>query len=546
MLEEMRAMEEMKVWELVRLPPGRHAVGVKWVFKVKRMADGSVERFKARLTAKGYAQVPGQDYGETFAPVGKFTTSRVLMALAAQNRWHLHQMDVSNAFLHGTLHEEVYMQQPEGFNDGTGRVCRLRKALYGLKQSPRCWNEEVARCLLSGGFRQSKLDASLFVRGQGNSFVAVLVYVDDLMIAAAELAHMQQVKSLLQSRYRMKDLGEVSLYLGMQINRSLRDGWLELGQERYANTLAAKFQHVIEGTRPASVPMSPDVRAKIKKASDLGEPCDPTLFRSLVGSLMFAATTTRPDLAFAACTLSQHFSDPHDLHLAAATHALRYFVDTAGTVLRYVAQGDAELVGYTDSDWAGEWDRKSRGAYIFTMGGTAVSWRSAKQQTVATSSCEAEYMALSEGAKEGVWLRRLLGDLGYGPGPVPLLCDSASARSLAHNPVMHGRTKHIEVHHHFVRDMVAAGEVLVREVRTHLQDADFLTKPLSGSKHKECCKRVGLEWLRYGVEAKGGCWKSHNLYVASTPYIAHDPQDWLEGMEALAAEMEELAVLLYD
>jgi histone deacetylase 1/2 len=515
--EEMEAMREHNVWTLVALPEGRKPVGVKWVFKVKRKEDGSLERFKARLTAKGYAQRHGEDYDQTYSPVGKFTTSRTLLAMATLKAWHLHQMDVSNAFLNGHLDEEVYMEQPTGYEDGSGRVCRLNKAIYGLKQAPRCWNEEIGRCLSKGRFHQSGCDPSLWLRGEGENLVVVLVYVDDLLIASPSFSLIASTKSLLQATYKMKDLGEVSLFLGMHIKRSVKGGWLELGQERYIRTWEEKYKEVFEGLKMHwSCPMGVEDGKAFKKGLGprrrkgeqrmypeevlmAGAMVDSTLYQSIVGSIMFAATTTRPDLAFSASVLAQFNSEPREQHLNAAVRVLRYALDTSHMVLRYEARrgyergGDVEIVGYTDATWGGEEDARSRGSYAFLVGGAAVSWRSKKQETVAKSSCEAEYMALSEGVSEAVWLRRLVEELGGGNQPVKLLVDSQSAISIAHNPTYHNRTKHMNIHFHFVREKVKSRDVVVEFVPSKEQAADFFTKALCGDTHWTNMEMLGMK-----------------------------------------------------
>lgn len=496
--KEVNAMRTMGVWdpEPVELPPDKKAVSVKYVFRKKTDQDGNVMQYKVRLVAKGFTQVPGEDFGEVFALVGKFTTGRVLLALAAVKGWYVHQEDVDHAFLNGVLHEEVYVKQPEGFDDGTGRVYRLRKALYGLKQAPRVWNEDIGATLVDAGFTRSASDEALYVRFERGEPVYVLVYVDDLLLVSPKLDLIGKVKHTLASKYQMKDLGEVSMYLGVQIQRSREEGWLEIGQEKYIRGLKVRFSEELKGTTKVSTPISVGELGKIRKGTYSGEdakPADAKVYQSIIGSLMFAAVTTRPDLSFAVNTLAQWSIEPKQIHMLAAKRALRYLTDTAARVIRYSRQSGESLLGYTDSDYASERDAKSRAAYVFKLGGGAVSWYSKKLDGVSDSTTEAEYKALSQGAKEAIWLKRLLAEMHVGNGgAIPLYCDNESAISLAHNPVLHQRTKHINVAWHFVRYAVRQQEVVVEPVRSHLQDADMLTKALPTQKLNDNLERIGM------------------------------------------------------
>jgi hypothetical protein len=515
---EMEAMEFHQVWKLVSRPEGRKVVGVRWVYKVKVKEDGTIERFKARLTAKGFSQKEGEDYDEIYAPTGKATTSRAFLATAAVRNWHVHQMDVNNAFLYGTLKEEVYMEQPEGYDDGSGRVCKLLRSIYGLKQAPRCWYEEIERCLAEGGFSMSDADHALFFRTSNGTLVVLLVYVDDLLIACTSISEVMKVKELLKGRYKMKDLGEVSMFLGMHVRRNMTDGWLELGQQRYVSGWRDKFCKVLSGLNKGwSTPIDENEAKVLRKGLGLkkkgqervatlemreaGHQVDSTLYQSIVGTIMFAATTTRPDLAFSASVLAQFNSDPRERHLDAALRTLQYGISTSHMVIRYERNKGLGVEGFTDSDFAGEGEARSRGAYVFMLCGGAVSWRSKKQETVARSSTEAEYMALSDGAQEAMWLRRLLVSIGWEMNTIPLHVDNESAIALARNPVQHSRTKHIDVHWHFIRQAIDREVVLLRSVRSNDQLADFLTKAVNGTRLWKSMEDVGLVEM---IESKGG------------------------------------------
>ncbi|CAI7906854.1 unnamed protein product [Closterium sp. NIES-54] len=462
--KEVNAMRTMGVWdpEPVDLPPDKKAIGFRYVFRRKTDKEDKVVQHKVRLVAKGYTQEPEKDYDQVFAPVGKLTSGRVLLAEAAVKGWHVQQEDVDHAYLNAVLQEEVYVRQPEGFDDGTGRVYRLRKALYGLKQAPRAWNEEIGATLTTAGFDRSACDEALYIRFVDEEPVYVLVYVDDLLLVSPCLELIGQVKEVLAQRYQMKDLGEVSTYLGVEVRRSVKDGWLEIGQEKYVRGLQGRFGDLLKETHRVHTPMSPNDLSKIRNgtwSTEEGVAADVKVYQSLIGSLMYAAVTTRPDMSFTVNTLAQSCVAPRRIQMRAARRALKYLVDTADRVIRYERQGGEKVVGYTDSDWGGETDGKSCSAYIFKLGGGAISWYSKKQDSVAASVSEDEYTALSEGAKEAIWLRSLLAEMHVGDGgAIPLLCDNEAAVSLSHNPVLHQRTKQIKVAWHFVRDAVRQQE----------------------------------------------------------------------------------------
>ncbi|CAI7732948.1 unnamed protein product, partial [Closterium sp. NIES-54] len=325
--KEVNAMRTMGVWdpEPVDLPPGKKAIGVRYVFHRKTDKEDKVVHHKVRLVAKGYTQEPEKDYDQVFAPVGKLTSGRVLLAEAAVKGWHVQQEDVDHAYLNVVLQEEVYVRQPEGFDDGTGRVYRLRKALYGLKQAPRAWNEEIGTTLIAAGFDRSACDEALYIRFVDEAPVYVLVYVDDLLLVSPRLELIGQVKEVLAQRYQMKGLGEVSTYLGVEVRRSVKDGWLEIGKEKYVRGLQGRFGDLLKETHRVHTPMSPNDLSKIRNgtwSTKEGVAADVKVYQSLIGSLMYAAVTTCPDMSFTVNTLAQSCVTPRRIHMRAALRAL--------------------------------------------------------------------------------------------------------------------------------------------------------------------------------------------------------------------------------
>lgn len=343
MQNEIQALENNGTWSLVDLPPGKKALGSRWVYKIKYNSDGSIERLKARLVVFGNHQVEGIDYSETFAPVAKMSTVHTFLAVAAVKGWILHQMDVHNAFLHGDLHEEVYMKLPPGFEHSEpNKVCRLRKSLYGLKQAPRCWFAKLATSLTAYGFSQSLSDYSLFSYRSGDIQIHVLVYVDDLIISGNDSEAVDKFKKYLSSCFHMKDLGVLKYFLGIEVARSAAG--ISLCQRKYALDIIAECR--LLGSRPTTFPT--DLNHK------LGSSTSPPLeegeqYRRLVGRLIYLSFT-RPDLAYAVHVLSQFLQKPRQDHWDAALRVVRYLKNSPGQGILLRADSELTLSGWCDSD----------------------------------------------------------------------------------------------------------------------------------------------------------------------------------------------------
>jgi len=431
---EMRAIEDNRTWVVSDLPPGHKAIGLKWVFKVKKDPDGNIVKHKARLVAKGYAQRQGVDFDEVFAPVARIETVRVLLALAAQGGWEVHHMDVKSAFLNGDLNETVFVQQPPGFVIGKGdKVLRLKKALYGLRQAPRAWNSKLDKELIALGFLKSKLDNAVYRRSSRDSFLLVGVYVDDLIISGPNTEDIRNFKQEMMKKFSMSDLGLLNYYLGIEVKQG--EGQIVLSQGAYA-------LKILEGAgmsncNACDTPM--ECRLKLSKKKE-GDAVDPTAYRSIIGSLRYLVNT-RPDLAYVVGVVSRYMEAPGKEHWAAVKHILRYLKGTAGYGCRYEKRAEPKpiLLGFSDSDFAGDVeDRKSTTGVAYFFGNSLVTWTSQKQKIVALSSCEAEYVAAAAAACQGVWLSRLIADMmGTKEAPVKLLMDNMSAIALSKNPVHH-------------------------------------------------------------------------------------------------------------
>ncbi|WOH04396.1 hypothetical protein DCAR_0623805 [Daucus carota subsp. sativus] len=399
MEEEIIALKQNETWDLVPKPPGIKPISFKWVYKIKTHQDGSVERYKARLVARGFSQQYGIDYDETFSPVAKLTTIRVLLALAASNNWKLWQMDVKNAFLHGELDRVIYMEQPRGFEskERSDYVCKLRKALYGLRQAPRAWYGKIGEFLVESGYQVTSADSSLFVKSKQGKLTIVLVYVDDLIITGDDIDEIERTRSNLSVRFQMKELGELKHFLGLEIEQT-KDG-LFLCQLKYARDLLGKFG-MLE-CKPVPTPMVPNSKLCSEEGQELK---DGTVYRQLVGSLIYL-TLSRPDISYAVGVISRFMQNPRKPHFEAAKRILRYIKGSIDYGLLYKKNEDCELAGYCDADYAGDCDtRRSTTGYVFTLGSTAISWCSKRQPTV--SHCQQQKPNIEQQQPQ---LRRLHG-----------------------------------------------------------------------------------------------------------------------------------------
>eukprot|EP00742_Colponemidia_sp_Colp-10_P002552 GILJ01002727.1.p2 GENE.GILJ01002727.1~~GILJ01002727.1.p2 ORF type:complete len:509 (+),score=47.37 GILJ01002727.1:627-2153(+) len=495
---EIDSLQKNGTYEICTLPTGRKPIYCKWVFKVKENSDGTIDRYKARLVAKGFSQKPGIDFTETFAPVAKYNSIRTILSLAAQMDFEIHQMDVTTAFLNGELMEEIFVQPPEGAPCPTHSVWKLKKALYGLKQAPRAWNQRLHDTLSGTDFKFSRgtADHSIYIRKRGEKMFFIVVYVDDLLLVTNSVSELNETREHLKSKFDMKDLGEAKYILGIEILRNRPRRSLTLNQSKYIQDMLKKFG--MDESKPIGTPMEKD--AKLTKMMSPTTEAErrkmvETPYRNAVGSLMYCMVGTRPDISVAVGVVSQYLTDPGFQHWKAVKRIFRYLKGTIDVGLE-LGMGNQELLltGFCDSDWGGNLDdRKSTTGYCFNIGGGTVCWNSKKQPTVALSSTEAEYMAASHAAREALWLKKLLDELGIKKqDSISIFSDSQGAIALGKNPVNHSRTKHIDIQHHFIRDLIESNVIAMKYLQTEEMPADLLTKPLSKEKHEFCMKKLGL------------------------------------------------------
>uniref|UniRef100_A0A8R7JZD3 Retrovirus-related Pol polyprotein from transposon TNT 1-94 n=1 Tax=Triticum urartu TaxID=4572 RepID=A0A8R7JZD3_TRIUA len=376
MQEELNSMRKNNVWELVELPNNRKSIGSKWIFKRKLNATGQVDKYKARLVAKGFTQMEGVDFVETFSPVAKFTSIRIISALTAYYDLELHQMDVKTAFLNGMLEEEIYMNQPEGFVErgNEGKVCKLNRSIYGLKQASRQWYILFDNAITSYGFSMTEGDHCIYFKIMGNKFVLLSLYVDDILIASNDKSTLMEVKTWLSSKFDMKDMGEASYVLGVEIRRDRRKRMLGLSQKAYLNNVLQRFS--MENCKPVRVPILRGAKLSEEmcaKTPEEKKQMSNILYSSALGSLMYAMLFTRPDICHAVGLLSRYQVNPGPEHWKQIRNTLRYVKGTMDYFLCFNGH-NLQLQGFTDADWQGDLDdRKSTSDYLFTLAGGAIS-----------------------------------------------------------------------------------------------------------------------------------------------------------------------------
>ncbi len=488
---EKKSMKEMNTFEEVKnVPDGCNIIDSKWVFTTKYDENGEEVRKKARLVGRGDKQKEGIDFNETFAPVLKYQTLRYIISYALENNLFLGQLDVETAFLNGLLREVIYMRLPIGYDENVRKIVKLIKSIYGLKQSPRCWNERFVKELLEMKYIQSLADPCLFIREEKNgerSFISV--FVDDLIIAAKDKKEVDEIKKKLMEKFKMRDLGELSWILGMKVERDKEK--IQISQETYINQILDRFS--MNESKPAPTPLPQKIEELTKTKEAKEEFYDVKKYQKIVGALLYLSNTTRPDITFAVNYLARSMSKPSNLSYQLSKRVLRYLNGTRKLKLTYAKKED--IKGYSDASYAEDReDRKSTGGYTFMMNGGAVSWRSTKQKVVTLSSCEAEYYALAEAAKEAMWLYLLMKSVQNEKNEKPMIIfeDNQSTIKIAKNPIHSDRTKHIDVRHHFIREKVAEKKIEVKYIPTVDQIADIFTKSLRRVQHQKFTRELGL------------------------------------------------------
>jgi hypothetical protein len=489
--DELMSHDKNHTWDIVERNDGMNVIGSKWVFKIKRDVNGKPVRHKARLVAKGYNQQHGVDYDETFSPVIKAQTLRILIALSLHTDNIIEQLDVKTAFLNAYVKERIYVESPDGMNINKRFVLMLQRALYGIKQAPRQWHEEIDRFLKSIGYTSCRKDTCLYYKlTSTNNIIIIGLFVDDIIVSCPRSDHNEWLndKRELMRKYEMSDLGEVHHILGMKVQRV--GDTIKITQDVYVDDKLKEYG--FENTRSVSTPEEVQSNHAHKHASDdasnMLSAQDVHTYRSMVGSLMYASCSTRPDITHATNMVARGMSNPSHADMIRARKVFKYLSSSRHYGLLYQPplphQGGVVILhGYCDADYGGDLvDRKSTTGYCTYLNDNLITWASKKQQTVALSSCESEYMAISEVAKEIMWMRHLLHELDIQvETPTTIYVDNQSAIRISENDSAHSRTKHIDIRHHYINDLIEQREVRLEWISTDNQLADIFTKTLKPS-----------------------------------------------------------------
>lgn len=517
MQDEMKSVLENSTWTLVPPPKdGSKVIQGRWVYQTKTDVHGNITRYKSRWVVKGFQQEEGSSFTDTFACVVKPMSYKILFSIAASLDLEIEQMDVKTAFLNSPITEDVYVEQPHGFealslaeaqqlaaeilqSTSTSShnfprqarrkavlVCKLKRALYGLKQASRAWYITLKAFLEQCQLEPLKCDYAVFVNAERTLLVAV--YVDDILIFGKIQSHIQYLKTKLHDRFQMTDLGPAHMYLGMQISRDRIHRTITLDQHKYIRIILKRFK--MQDCNSVSTPMEPGLQ--LSRRVNTAPPEDVREYQKLIGCLEYAACATRPDITFAVHNLAQYSSNPDSSHFNAAKRILRYLKGTENfcLVFRGTATDTFTLHGYSDADWAGSTsDRRSVGGYCFYLNNTLISHMSKKQHTVALSTAESETHAATQATKEAIWLRNILKELGLEQkSSTTIYCDNQAAIALSRNPEYHARSKHVDIQYHFLRYHVETGTVDLRFIRSGDMAADGLTKALPRYKHNHFCE----------------------------------------------------------
>lgn len=495
MEEEYGKLDGMGAWTIMVPPDGRRTIGCRWVYANKLDGEGRLIKRKARIVAKGYSQIPGVDFSDTFAPVARFDSSRILDAIAASEKKIIVLLDFELAYLNAPLGETVFMKQPPGFEiTGKGLVCRLDLALYGTRQAGHEWNKLLNTFLSTIGLMRLHSDHAFYYRRDDQGETLLVIHVDDVKAICDNHAGVQRLILELKLKFKIRDTTSANRYLGIDIVQDMDAGTVKISQKLYIQTLLERFDlataHIAKTPLPPGIlytkndcPTSPtDIQSMSEKP-----------YRAIVGSLMYASVATRPDISYSVQTLSQFCQNPGMSHWNGAVHVLRYLSGTSEVGIIYRHGAEPSPVGYFDADWGMDVDdRRSISGYAFLMAGGAIGWSAKKQATVAMSSTEAEYVASTYAGRQAVWVNSLLGEIGRGVPVMDMRGDNQGAIALSENPVFHARTKHIHISERWISEKVGRGEIRITYIPTTENLADIFTKSLVVVKHVGFVADLGL------------------------------------------------------
>ncbi|KAI0995909.1 Copia protein, partial [Podosphaera aphanis] len=491
---EYRSLAMKKTWSLVRrseLPRGTKVLTGKLVLKTKRGKEGEILKHKARWVVRGFEQEYGRDYTQTYAGVCRNTTWKIAIALAAKFDLEIEQMDAVTAFLNSDADNDIYVEVPPGWiepgiSSNFSFVCKLEKALYGLKQAPRLWQKHLRSCLAEVGFEPLASDHCLYLNKQTK--IIIVTYVDDFLIIGKNIGLINSLKEKLAHKFQLEDLGPACYFLGVRITRDRPKKRIYLTQDAYARQILERF--CLENCRPADTPIAAGFDVFLVPNDGAATAAQIKEYQSKVGSLLYLAVHTRPDIAFACSSFSRYLSNPSLQHLKGLDRIFRYIRGTINLGIMYDGNSPTQqLHGYCDSDWGGDkGTRRSTGGSLFFLAAGVISASAKSQPNVALSSTEAEYYAYTSCIQELLWIQQIMAQMLYSGKDIVstrIYTDNQSSLALGNNPELHSRTKHIDVKHHFIREHLDAGRVDARYISTHEMAADGLTKSLSANKHSK-------------------------------------------------------------
>lgn len=489
--KEMNSLYKQEVWELVPLPKGAKAISTRWVFRVKLDEHGNVDKYKARLVVKGFSQREGIDFNQTFSPVVRYDTLRIIISLAAAYNLELKQIDVASAFLYGNLDEEIFAKQPDGYQDGSTQVCHLKKSLYGLRQSPRCWHKKLHTVLNSFGLQQSKADNCLYFSNQKGCRLLLCIYVDDGLIAAEQKETLNALIDALENEFEITKK-ELSYFLSIHIKK-LESGSIAINQSKYIGAILERFG--MQDAKSVSTPMENN-QSKTEKKIESDFP-----YRESIGALMYLTNSTRPDLAYAVHYLARFLESPQPIHWVQVKRILKYLAGTKDLGIVYDGNTlNNQLISYSDADYAFDPEtRRSVSGTLFMYNGGAIAWSSTRQKSVALSSMESELIAATEGTKHLLWTCRLLEEIGEPQIKPTLYVDNLATIKVVQNPELYKRSKHIEVREFFIREKFNEGKLDVQHVSTTDQLADICTKALPKSTFQRLRSAIGMQSITSSI-----------------------------------------------
>ena len=488
MKTEMETLKAKHTWDLVKAPPGANVMGSRWVYVIKWDGEGNRIKDKVRLVGKGYTQQLGVDYNETWVAVTRLESVRMTAAIAARHNLKLWRLDFVGAYLNSVTKEDIYMKQPEGFVEPgfEDYVCKLIHTIYGTMQGGHDWYETLKATYDKLGYTTSRADPCVRFKKENGNYTISDTYTDDTFGASNNDEEIKKRKDEIGKEWDVKDVGENEYFLGMRVQQDLEKGTIRLTQRPYWEHVINRFS--LEGLTPRNTPlptgiildndMSPKTDSEKKEMDD--KP-----YRSLLGCVMWGQLATRPDLSFAVSLLSLFQSNPGKDHWSALLHVVGYIKNTLDYGLTYTRDSDLSPTAFVDADYGGCRDtRRSTSGYVFMMAGGVVSWSSKRQATVALSTVEAEYVAMSRCAQQMVWMQSWLDEVEINHALLgKIKGDNRGAIALTKNTKDHGKVKHIDIRHHYIRELLQSGVIAVEQVPTADNLADIFTKPLPRDHH---------------------------------------------------------------